>query len=428
MNQDGVETVEDGRETTDDRAVVSERDRSGLWRDQARLVPPAVTPIRTGDVAAGLWGQLRGTGCEEFRARLEWLLDGESSATYTSFRRALGACLLELSESDGPETVLIPAFCSPDFRKTIEGVGLEPREYDVEERTLAADLSEIEAKAGPDTLAVVAVNVLGFSSPMTDLAALCEEQGCRLIEALGYALGSKYEGEPLGTFGDCAVCNFQQGKPIPVGGGMVISQRADLEFSDRGRPAVRPNLLSVSGYAAFGRPRLYYLYKQVAETVDSYRDSNERPTTHPASKLGVEFSPPFATMSNFQGSIAQRVLARNAKYRRQRARVAVYYERHLRDCRGIRTVTSVEGLSSHQFVRYPLVAASTALRDAMLEALRDAGIESTTLYHWPVIDEEQFPRAARLQQGTFTLPTHPYVDETDRHRAVQTVLQTLTEC
>ena len=397
------------------------RTRSG--QRHYRRVPSAITPLTPGDIAAGIAGQRNGTGRREFGAEIGSFLSASGTASYTSFRRALCGCLLEIAgTADGDRTnVVIPAFCSSDFPDAIDGAGLTALRYDVDAETLSADLESLTDLPTENTLAVVAINVLGYSSPMDRLEEYCRENDTYLIEALGYAFGAEYEGRRLGTFGDCSVLNFQQGKPIPIGGGMVVSRDSDLEFTDDGRPAVAPNVGLLAGYAALSHPRPYYLYSRVSDALDRLGASTADVSTHPESKVDVPYEPPFATISNFQGTVGQRVMKRLPRHRRQRADTAEVYATELADCPHVRHVQPVDGLSNHQYVRYPLVVDSTALRDELRTALSDIGIETAALYSWPPIDGDRFPGASRLQDGIITLPTHPYVDRDDRQRIVETV-------
>ena len=393
-----------------------------------RRIPPAITPIQAGDVLTGVRDHRSGVGREEFRNRIASFLDAEDTATYTSYRRALCACLLELAAhaDDDRTDVHLPAFCSSDFVDAIEGAGLTPVRYDVDPETLAFDGDSLRSLSTENALAVVVVNALGYGSPMERLEEHCRETDTYLIETLGYALGSEYNGDRLGTFGDCSVINFQQGKPIPVGGGMVVSRTDAFEFTDAGRPAVSPNAGTLAGYGVFGRPRMYYLYSQAADWLTRIRGSSARYSTHPESKFDVPYEPPFATMSDFQGSVATRVFDRLETHRRQRERTASAYATRLADCPHVRHLRPVEGLSKHQYVRYPLVIDSAERRDQLVTALSDVGVETAALYDWPPIDGSTFPGAARLQDGIITLPTHPYVDETDRKLICRTTRDVLS--
>jgi dTDP-4-amino-4,6-dideoxygalactose transaminase len=393
-----------------------------------RLVPPAVTPVTASDLRAGAIGHLRGTGRDRLCNSIETFHDAEGSATYTSFRRTLGACFQELTARADHDrrTVLIPAFCSSDFPDAIEGVGLEPVRYDIEPETLSLDVASLTDTLEREPLAVVAVNVLGYSSPMAEIASLAEDADAYLVEALGYALGATYENLRLGTFGDCAVLNFQQGKPIPVGGGMVVSQNPEFRFTDEDRPAIGPNAGTLAGYAALSRSRPYYGYRRLMSGLEAVGVTG-RVTTHPESKTAVTYAPPYSTISNFQGAIGRRIFDRLPEHRERRAATARYYADGLSDEPALDHVTPIEGLSGVQYVRYPIRLRTSALRDAVQSALRDAGVQATTLYDWPVLDADTFPGAARLQQTILTLPTHPYVDDRDRRLIVHTIRSAIAD-
>lgn len=401
------------------------RDLSRRWR----LVPAAITPVEPTDIGAGLLGQRLGRGRTQFRQEIEAFLGARGSGTYTSFRRTLAGCFRELAATgeDDRQTVLIPAFCSPDYPDVIEEVGLDPVRYDVDPETLSFDETAVENGLRDDPLAVVAINVLGYGSRIADLAARCDDQETYLVEALGYALGTTYEHERLGTFGDCAVLNFQQGKPIPVGGGMVVSQNSDLVFSDSRGPPIGANVGTIAGYAALSHPRPYYVYSKVKAHLDAVGDVNALATTHAGSNAEQALEAPFSTMSNFQALIASRLFGRLEEHRQQRERTAQFYAEALSDCPRVGQVVPVPGLSKLQHVRFPLIAETEPLRDRIGNALDEAGIQTTKLYDWPALDPEQFPGGARLQRTILTLPTHPYVDDRDRRVAVDTVREVATD-
>jgi len=389
--------------------------------DSLRLVPPAVTPVSMRDVIQGVRSHRRGVGRDEFRTAVASLLDARAAATYTSYRGALSACFGRLAADDpGRDTVLIPAFASQDFAAAIERVGLSVARYDVDPETLSMDLASVETAISPDTLALVSVALLGYPSPMPEVSRFCATRPFALVEAVGYALGSTVDGSPLGSFGDYAVLNFQEGKPIPVGGGMVVS-RDDDALTDAGRPAAAPNVGTLAGYAAFSRPLAYRAYAAVSGVLERLESEREHLTTHATSPAGTDTSSPGPTMSNFQGAVGRRVLDRREGARRRRAETARYYRTHLDDVGQVDHVRPLAALEHHQYVRYPLLLASSQLRADVKHALRRAGVQTSAIYDWPPLESDRYPGAAAVQRRILTLPTHPYTRDRDRRRIVRTI-------
>lgn len=383
-----------------------------------RVVPPAITPVSQVSIAKGIIDHARKKGRRDFRREIQSYLSGTSAATYTSFRRALAACLQTLSATREEDVVLIPSFCSSDYHTVIDRIGLTSRRYDVDPTSLAADVDSLRNQSFEDVLAVVAVNVLGYSSPMTTLETMATDRDTYLVEALGYGLGANYNGKRLGTFGDCSVLNFQQGKPIPVGGGMVVSQTDSIAVTDENRPTVSPNIGVLSGYALFSHPQLYGLYDSVGNQVLSKLGMVSRPSTHPESKTDVNYEPPYRTMSNFQGAVGHSVFEKQTIHRNRRAETAAFYDRELASVSSLTQLTPINGLSDHQWVRYPLLCNTAENRDTLVDELVAAGIQATALYDWPPIDGDTHPGGATLQDRLIALPTHPYVSERDRIRTV----------
>lgn len=402
------------------------RDRH-RYRRRGRLVPPAITPIRIADIAAGLLAEYRGRGRDRFREAVELLVGADRSATYTSFRRTLAGCFraLDTAQDHGAEEVLIPAFCSSDFPDAIEGVGLRPVRYDIDSATMGADLDALDAELGEDTLAVVTVNPLGYGPDIETITERCTETDTFLVEAIGYALGSVFGGQPLGTFGDCAVLNFQQGKPIPVGGGMVISHDETLAISDGERPAIDANVLVLAGYAALSHPRPFYAYAWVSNRLETYGVQYDHLSTHPEAKFDVDYDDTMAIISDFQGAIAHRVFQRREIYRKHRVHTARFYASELASSSAVDLIDPVQGLSKLQYVRFPVLLETESLRDTVRTALNEVGIQATTLYDWPILDQDTYPGASAVQRRILTLPTHPYVDGQDRRLVVDMIRETV---
>jgi len=93
--------------------------------------------------------------------------------------------------------------------------------------TLAPD--KVAARIGPATRAIVAGNVNGHPAAWGPLRELAAQRGLLLIEDSTEAIGSRYQGKPVGSFGDCAIFDFSQPGALVCGeGGMVVTDDADI--------------------------------------------------------------------------------------------------------------------------------------------------------------------------------------------------------
>jgi perosamine synthetase len=98
--------------------------------------------------------------------------------------------------------------------------------------TLAPD--KVEARITANTRAIVAGNNNGHPAAWTELRAIAKKHGLLLIEDSTEAIGSRYKGELVGSFGDVAVFDFSQPSALTCGeGGMVVTDDVDIAVAVR---------------------------------------------------------------------------------------------------------------------------------------------------------------------------------------------------
>lgn len=111
------------------------------------------------------------------------------------------------------------------------------------------------ARITPKTRAILANNTNGHPAPWTPLRELAQQQGLLLLEDSTEALGSVYQGRPVGSFGDCAVFDFSQPSALCCGaGGMVVTddiECARLLRNYRQHKLAERGSLVVSAYAPY---------------------------------------------------------------------------------------------------------------------------------------------------------------------------------
>lgn len=83
----------------------------------------------------------------------------------------------------------------------------------------------------PDVRVVVYAELYGFPGRVTEIRRICREHGAILIEDAAEALGSLYENQPCGSFGDYAVISYNGNKIITgsSGGCFLTDSDADAD-------------------------------------------------------------------------------------------------------------------------------------------------------------------------------------------------------
>lgn len=87
----------------------------------------------------------------------------------------------------------------------------------------------IHTASGKRVAACVPMHTLGFSCQIDAIANICQQYGLKLVEDAAESLGSFYQGQHTGTFGDVGVFSFNGNKIITTGGGgMLITNNEQL--------------------------------------------------------------------------------------------------------------------------------------------------------------------------------------------------------
>jgi CDP-6-deoxy-D-xylo-4-hexulose-3-dehydrase len=99
------------------------------------------------------------------------------------------------------DQVLVPAVTWPTQVWACVLAGYRVRLVDVNPATLQLDLDDLERKANPNTRAIFAAHILGNVGDMARLTGLAAELGVPVLEDCCEALGARWRGRHVGTFG-----------------------------------------------------------------------------------------------------------------------------------------------------------------------------------------------------------------------------------
>jgi len=163
-----------------------------------------------------------------------------SSANLIAFTSLTSPKLKERAIKPLDEVITVAA----GFPTTINPIvqfGAIPVFVDVKIPTYNIDESLIEEAITPKTKAIMIAHTLGNPFNLKVVKSICEKNNLWLIEDSCDALGSKYENQMVGTFGDIATLSFYPAHHITMGeGGAVFTNSIKLKmiaqsFRDWGR-------------------------------------------------------------------------------------------------------------------------------------------------------------------------------------------------
>lgn len=122
------------------------------------------------------------------------------------------------------DEVITPALGFPTTVAPIIQNGLVPVFIDVNLHTLNLETYQLHTALSPRTRAIIAAHTLGNPFDLGCVSDFAHRHGLALIEDCCDALGAKFNGRPVGTFGDMATLSFYPAHHITTGeGGAVLT-------------------------------------------------------------------------------------------------------------------------------------------------------------------------------------------------------------
>jgi perosamine synthetase len=339
------------------------------------------------------WISSRGTFLSRFEAAF---------AQFTQRKHAIAACngtvalhLALLGTAIGPgDEVIVPSLTYVATANAVSYCGATPVFADSEPDTWCLSPASVARLITPRTRGIIPVHLYGHPCDMDPLLELAREHGLWVVEDSAEAHGATYKGRQAGSLGDSAVFSFYGNKLITTGeGGMVVTDDDAL--------AERLRLLRGQG---MDLRRQYW---------------------HPI--IGYNFR-----MTNIAAAIGLAQLERAAELIGHRRRIAARYNhRFSTQYSVLSTQYSAKPVpltlppelpwARSSFWLYSVLVNDSAVRDPLLRALAEAGIETRPFFHpvhhFPMYRESRTdngcPVACDLSRRGFNLPTYSSLGEED---------------
>jgi CDP-4-dehydro-6-deoxyglucose reductase, E1 len=177
---------------------------------------------------------------EQFGLRYAMLLNSGSSANLVALSCLTSPKLEERQLRPGDEVITVAAGFPTTVNPIVQN-NLVPVFLDVQIPTYNIDTSQLEAARSPRTRAIMAAHTLGNPFDLQAVTEFARKHSLWLVEDCCDALGARFQGKHVGTFGDLATCSFYPAHHITMGeGGAVVTQSPRLKtlvesFRDWGR-------------------------------------------------------------------------------------------------------------------------------------------------------------------------------------------------
>ncbi len=336
----------------------------------------------------------QGPRVETFEAAFAQYLDRRHAVAVASGTLGLLLALQAHGIAAGDEVI-----CSPygwhQLAHAVSLAGAIPVLSDIDYWSGGLNPEKLAAKLTPHTRAVLAGNIAGHPAAWGPLRAFAARHGLLLLEDSTEALGSRYQGRLVGSFGDCAMFDFSQPGALCCGeGGMVVTDDADVALRLR---ALRNRRLD--------------------------------------DRFSVSISahiPWQAGMSELGAALGLEQLQRLPEILRRRKRVEQYYADHILSFEGIKPpYAAPEADEVHWFLCLVHLGTrfSRSSRDAIVSDLRTAGVEAAA-YCQPLHQQRhyldhgyrrgQFPVTEKIADRALVLPFHAHLGEDQVDFIVQT--------
>lgn len=309
----------------------------------------------------------------------------DDSLAVNSCTAGLHLIMLALGIGPGDE-VLVPAMTFAATANSVLYVGGTPVFVDIESTDVPLmSIEDAAAKCTERTRAVVLVHYAGYLADRAKWQAFASERGLALVEDAAHAAGL----EEAGTFGVAAAFSFYGNKNMTTAEGGAVT-------------AADPKLLEAMKHLR-GHGLTHATFQRLP---------NRNPT-YDVTELGYNYR-----LDELRAALGLVQLAKLKQWNEKRAELTRLYRARLeQECPEVQVPFSQGGTSAHHIM--PVLLPKGVKRQAVIEALRDAGVQTTV--HYPPVHqfslyrsrfgEISLPLTEEFSERELTLPLHPSMNE-----------------
>ena len=314
--------------------------------------------------------------------------------TLNSGTDALHLALRALGIGAGDE-VISTAFTFVATTESIEIVGATPVFADIDENTFNIDASKIEEKITPRTKAIIPVHLYGQPCDMDTIMKIAKKHNLYVIEDCCQAIGAKYKGQTVGTFGDIGCFSFYPTKNLGgMGDGGALSTNSE---------EIKNRVIALRNHG--GAIRYHH------------------------DEIGVN-----SRLDEIQAAILNVKLPHITEWNNARRQNAYYYNELFKDCKDIQTPTEMDDT----YCIYHQYTVKIPNRDNIHKMLQERGIGAMIYYPIPLhlqkvhahlgLGEGHLPITEKNTKLVLSLPMFPELTKEEQETVAKTLIDCLKEC
>ena len=338
-----------------------------------------------------------------------------------SARAAIIIAIKALGLKEGSR-VGVPLYCCPVVFKAIKMASCRPMFLDVNPTTFCISNEDLDAKC-KNLDAIVPVHMFGNVCDMESVRQAIS--GKPIIEDCAQALGSRMNGQWVGSMGTIAVFSFRLGKYLSSGEGAAIytenpglDRKIERLVADLKTPSRAEEIKHVLESYLRSKLRSKPLWGLAGSSI--WRIYNRHTDFVDKSPISIQ------QIYKSDLAIAQRRMARLDRMITAQRENADYYANNLRLDPSM-FCWEQPGTNYNRFM-FPLVFDSAEQRIFMRDALKRQGVDSATPYEEAVEGAARYygyqrdcPAAERLLKTTVVIPCHYRLTRRERERIVRSV-------
>ncbi|MEI7560915.1 MAG: aminotransferase class I/II-fold pyridoxal phosphate-dependent enzyme [Actinomycetes bacterium] len=312
--------------------------------DQILTAGPSISNyelVNTVDAVMNGWNNKHSDYIKRFESEFAEYTGSKYAMATSSCTGALHLALLAAGIGPNDE-VIVPDITWVATASAIRYVGAKPIFADVGEKDWTLDVTSLNDLLTSRTKAIIPVHLYGYSANISKIVEFATINNLIVIEDAAPAIGTTFNNQKVGTYGDIGCFSFQGAKLLVTGeGGMLVTND-----------------------------------KNLYERAYKIQDHGRRPGTFWIETLGYKYK-----MNNLTASFGLGQLAKVENQIYRKSRINIWYKELLSDIESIKFQEEIVGSSAiHWMTSFTIDPNSGISRDELISALAKEKIDTRPVF------------------------------------------------